>query len=47
MDLAKVGEVALSEGMQPLRVSAAAHVASGITTLKEVMHVLPPVEAAD
>ncbi|TAH41967.1 MAG: type II/IV secretion system protein [Gammaproteobacteria bacterium] len=47
MDLAKVGEVALSEGMQPLRVSAAAHVASGITTLKEVMQVLPPVETAD
>ncbi|MBN8481347.1 MAG: type II/IV secretion system protein [Xanthomonadales bacterium] len=44
MDLAKVGETALAEGMRPLRVSAAAHVANGITTIREVMNVLPPVE---
>ncbi|HOX71523.1 MAG TPA: ATPase, T2SS/T4P/T4SS family [Dokdonella sp.] len=44
MNLAKVGEVALAEGMRPLRVSAANQVARGVTTLKEVMHVLPPIE---
>ncbi len=44
MDLAKVGETALAEGMRPLRVSAAAHVARGVTTVREVMNVLPPVE---
>ena len=44
MDLAKVGATALAEGMRPLRVSAAAQVARGVTTLREVMHVLPPIE---
>ncbi len=44
MDLAKVSETALAEGMRPLRVSAATHVAHGITTIREVMNVLPPVE---
>jgi general secretion pathway protein E len=44
MDLAKVTATALAEGMRPLRVSAAAQVARGVTTLKEVMHVLPPIE---
>ncbi|HNR91950.1 MAG TPA: ATPase, T2SS/T4P/T4SS family [Dokdonella sp.] len=44
MDLAKLGEAALAEGMRPLRVSAAAHVARGVTTVREVMNVLPPVE---
>ena len=44
MDLAQVGKMALSEGMRPLRVSAAAQVARGVTTLREVMNVLPPIE---
>lgn len=44
MDLAKVTETALTDGMRPLRVSAAAQVARGITTLREVMNVLPPVD---
>ncbi len=44
MDLAKVSETALAEGMRPLRVSAAAHVAHGVTTIREVMNVLPPVD---
>jgi general secretion pathway protein E len=44
MNLARVSEVALSEGMRPLRVSAAAQVARGVTTLREVMNVLPPIE---
>jgi general secretion pathway protein E len=44
MDLAKVTETALADGMRPLRVSAAAQVARGVTTLREVMNVLPPVD---
>ncbi len=44
MDLARVGEAALADGMRPLRVSAAAQIARGLTTLREVMNVLPPVE---
>ena len=44
LDLAKVTETALGEGMQPLRVSAAAQIARGITTVREVMNVLPPVD---
>jgi general secretion pathway protein E len=43
-DLVKFGEAALSEGMRPLRISAAAQVARGITTIAEVISVLPPVE---
>jgi general secretion pathway protein E len=42
MDLAKLGEMALTEGMRPLRVSAAAQVARGVTTIAEVVGVLPP-----
>jgi general secretion pathway protein E len=44
MDLARVRKTVLSEGMRPLRVSAAAQVARGVTTLREVMNVLPPVD---
>jgi general secretion pathway protein E len=44
LDLVKITETALSEGMRPLRVSAAAQVARGITTIPEVVAVLPPVE---
>src|SRR5699024_4349161 len=33
---------AQAEGMQPLRISAAAHVARGLTTVAEVLTVLPP-----
>jgi general secretion pathway protein E len=43
-DLVKFGEAALSDGMRPLRISAAAQVARGVTTVAEVMTVLPPVE---
>ena len=42
MDLARLTATALAEGMQPLRSSAAAQVARGITTIPEVIHVLPP-----
>ncbi|HJU39762.1 MAG TPA: GspE/PulE family protein [Tahibacter sp.] len=43
-DLVKFSEAALAEGMRPLRISAAAQVARGVTTVAEVMTVLPPVE---
>ena len=44
MNLAKLSETAYAEGMQPLRASAAAQVARGVTTIKEVADVLPPTE---
>jgi general secretion pathway protein E len=44
MDLQKLSETALAEGLRPLRVSAAAQVARGVTTIAEVVGVLPPVE---
>ncbi len=44
LELAKLGETALAEGMRPLRVSAAAQVARGITTIAEVVGVLPPID---
>ncbi len=44
MDLAKLTATALSEGMQPLRASAAAQVARGVTTISEVIHVLPAID---
>jgi general secretion pathway protein E len=44
MDLAKLTATALAEGMQPLRASAAAQIARGITTIPEVIHVLPPAD---
>ena len=44
-DQDKLTAAALSEGMRPLRVSAAAQVARGITTIAEVVGVLPPLEA--
>ncbi|MFC4818966.1 GspE/PulE family protein [Dokdonella ginsengisoli] len=44
MNLSKLTETAFAEGMQPLRASAAAQVARGITTIAEVVQVLPPTE---
>jgi len=44
MDLAKVTRTGFEEGMRPLRVSAAAQVARGVTTLTEVADVLPPMD---
>ena len=43
-DLVRLTETALNEGMRPLRVSAAAQVARGVTTIAEVIGVLPPIE---
>jgi general secretion pathway protein E len=44
MNLAKVTEAAYREGMQPLRMSAAAQIARGVTTIPEVINVLPPTD---
>ena len=44
IDLGRLAETALAEGMRPLRVSAAAQVARGVTTIAEVIGVLPPME---
>jgi general secretion pathway protein E len=44
VELAKFTEAALKEGMRPLRLSAAMHVARGLTTVEEVLGVLPPID---
>ena len=41
-DVAKIREQAYKEGMKPLRISGAMKVATGITTLEEVIKVAPP-----
>ncbi|MCB1606383.1 MAG: type II/IV secretion system protein, partial [Xanthomonadales bacterium] len=43
-DLTKVTEVAVREGMRPLRISAAQQIARGVTTIDEVWKVLPAPE---
>jgi len=43
-DLARMSMAALSDGMRPLHLSAAMQVARGITTIPEVVGVLPPLE---
>jgi len=47
LDLGRFGDAALREGMKPLRISAAAQVAAGITTVREVLNVLPPGDIDD
>ena len=44
LDLGGFAAAALAEGMRPLRISAAAQVARGITTVEEVLNVLPASE---
>jgi general secretion pathway protein E len=44
LDLNRLATSALAEGMQPLRISAATQVAKGLTTVQEVLTVLPPIE---
>ncbi|HET7845635.1 MAG TPA: GspE/PulE family protein [Xanthomonadales bacterium] len=44
MDLPAFRAAALSEGLRPLRLSAAEQVAKGVTTLEEVLTVLPTTE---
>ena len=43
-DIAKIRDLAFREGMKPLRISGAMKVASGVTTLEEVVKVSPPAE---
>ena len=45
LDLGKFGQAALDEGMRPLRISAADQVAKGLTTVQEILTVLPPIDA--
>ena len=47
LDLSGFGQAALAEGMRPLRISAADQVAAGLTTVQEVLTVLPPIEGFD
>lgn len=47
LDLGNFGQTALSEGMRPLRISAAEQVARGITTVQEVLAVLPLIDPPD
>jgi general secretion pathway protein E len=44
LDLTAFTQAAIREGLRPLRLAAAQHVAAGITTIEEVMGVLPPVD---
>jgi general secretion pathway protein E len=44
LDLGGFGAAALAEGMRPLRISAADQVARGLTTVQEVLTVLPPID---
>ncbi len=44
LDLTAFSQAAIREGLRPLRLAAAQHVAAGITTIEEVMGVLPPVD---
>jgi general secretion pathway protein E len=45
-DLGKMREQAYKEGMKPLRISAAAKVAAGLTTVEEAIKVAPPPQRA-
>ncbi len=42
MDLARLKEVALREGLRPLRISGAKKVGAGLTTIEEILKVAPP-----
>lgn len=44
LDLARLSAAALAGGMRPLRISAADQVSQGVTTVKEVLTVIPPIE---
>jgi general secretion pathway protein E len=44
MDLAAFTRAAVGEGLRPLRIAGAEKVALGLTTVQEVLAVLPPIE---
>ena len=45
-DESRLREIALKDGMKPLRISGAMKIATGSTTIEEVMKVAPPVKEA-
>ena len=45
LEAAKIREIAMSEGMQTLRLSGASRVSRGETTIEEVMRVAPVLDA--
>jgi general secretion pathway protein E len=46
LDLQAFAGAALAEGMRPLRISGAEQVSRGLTTVQEVLNVVPPIEPA-
>jgi general secretion pathway protein E len=46
MEMARVREQAIREGMRPLRISGALKVAQGLTSLEEIIKVAPPSDEA-
>jgi general secretion pathway protein E len=44
LNVSKIREIAMGEGMRTLRLSGAARVARGETTIEEVMRVAPQLE---
>ena len=44
MEIARVREQAIREGMRPLRISGALKVAQGLTSLDEIIKVAPPAD---
>ncbi len=44
MDLSQIAGAALADGMRPLRISASQQVVESLTTVKEALNVLPPIE---
>jgi general secretion pathway protein E len=44
VDLTKLKEVALREGMRPLRISGARKIGAGLTTIEEILKVAPPAQ---
>jgi len=44
LDLPQFRSAAFAQGMRPLRLSAAAQVVRGVTTIEEALSVLPPIE---
>ncbi|WP_329742100.1 GspE/PulE family protein [Dyella sp. A6] len=47
LDLGQFSGAALRDGLRPLRISAADQVAKGLTTVQEVLTVLPPIDTID
>ena len=46
MEMGRLREQAIREGMRPLRISGALKVAQGLTTLEEIIKVAPPSDEA-